>query len=86
MKNSSRFEETMARNLSRSRIGSEISAASSSTRVLNWSHDSSRLRNNCGSWSSAIRRAPCSAADAASRWGGGVVACIAGSIQLISRA
>jgi len=45
MKNSSRFDETMARNLRRSKMGSEASAASSRTRELNCSHDSSRLRN-----------------------------------------
>src|SRR5262245_4948896 len=43
MKNSSRFELTMARNLTRSRRGTEGSSASSRTRWLNASHDSSRL-------------------------------------------
>src|SRR5262245_3013238 len=43
MKNSSRFELKMDRNLTRSRSGTVGSWASSSTRRLNSSHDSSRL-------------------------------------------
>src|ERR1700682_332731 len=45
MKHSSRFELKMARNLTRSRSGTLGSCASSSTRRLNSSHDSSRLMN-----------------------------------------
>jgi hypothetical protein len=41
-----RFEATMARNLSRSTSGTVASRASSSTRSLNPSHDSSRLMNS----------------------------------------
>jgi hypothetical protein len=43
MKNSSRFELTIERNFSRSSSGTLLSAASSSTRWLNSSHESSRL-------------------------------------------
>ena len=43
MKNSSRFDETIPRNLSRSRTEREPSDASSSTRWLNSSQESSRL-------------------------------------------
>ena len=46
MKNSSRFDAAMAANLTRSSSGVEGSAASSSTRSLNASHDSSRLMNS----------------------------------------
>ena len=49
MKNSSRFEATIPRNFSRSAIGSDGSAASSSTRWLNSSQDSSRLMKRRGS-------------------------------------
>src|SRR5882672_3717020 len=45
MKDSSRFELKMARNFTRSRSGTLGSCASSSTRRLNSSHDSSRLMN-----------------------------------------
>src|ERR1700693_4605296 len=45
MKHSSRFELKMARNFTRSRSGTLGSCASSSTRRLNSSHDSSRLMN-----------------------------------------
>ena len=45
MKNSSRFEATMDWNLSRSPRGSAGSTASSSTRSLNSSQESSRFRN-----------------------------------------
>ena len=45
MKNSSRFELKMARNFTRSSRGTLGSCASSSTRRLNSSHDSSRLTN-----------------------------------------
>src|SRR5438132_7478488 len=44
MKNSSRFEPTIARNLTRSRSGFRSSSASASTRRLNASQVSSRLR------------------------------------------
>ena len=53
MKNSSRFEATMAANLTRSSSGTPASAASSSTRSLNASHDSSRLMNSDGSSTAA---------------------------------
>ena len=43
MKNSSRFDEKIARNFSRSMNGTRLSCASSSTRRLNSSHDNSRL-------------------------------------------
>ena len=43
MKNSSRFDATIDRNFSRSRSGTEGSRASSRTRLLNSSQDSSRL-------------------------------------------
>src|SRR5512145_1257353 len=45
MKNSSRFELKIARNFTRSSSGTLGSWASSSTRRLNSSHDSSRLMN-----------------------------------------
>src|ERR1700704_3550124 len=45
MKNSSRFELKMARNFTRSSRGTLGSCASSSTRRLKSSHDSSRLTN-----------------------------------------
>src|SRR2546428_4235576 len=48
MKNSSRFELKMARNLTRSSRGTFGSCASSSTRRLNSSHDNSRLTNASG--------------------------------------
>ena len=44
MKNSSRFDDAMAANLIRSSSGVEGSAASSSTRSLKASHESSRLK------------------------------------------
>ncbi len=44
MKNSSRFEEAIAQNFTRSSSGVLGSSASSSTRELNCSHDSSRLK------------------------------------------
>ena len=43
MKNSSRFDEKMAMNLSRSSSGTVSLSASESTRALNSSQDSSRL-------------------------------------------
>ena len=46
MKNSSRLEATMATNFSRSTSGTLGSRASSSTRSLNPSHESSRLMNS----------------------------------------
>src|SRR5262249_31360469 len=49
MKNSSRFDEKIARNLSRSISGTCGSCASSSTRRLNSSHDNSRLMYRLGS-------------------------------------
>ena len=49
MKNSSRFEAKMARNLMRSSIGTVGSSASSSTRRLNASQLSSRLMYKLGS-------------------------------------
>ena len=52
MKNSSRFELKMARNFTRSSSGTLGSCASSSTRRLNSSHDSSRLTNASASISS----------------------------------
>ena len=45
MKNSSRFDAMIAANFARSSSGLRASAASSSTRSLNASHDSSRLKN-----------------------------------------
>ncbi len=44
MKNSSRFDEVIAQNFNRSSSGTSGSSASSSTRALNCSHDSSRLK------------------------------------------
>src|SRR3954451_22465007 len=49
MKNSSRFEETIARNFTRSSSGTSGSSASCSTRSLKSIHDSSRLKYNPGS-------------------------------------
>ncbi len=43
MKNSSRLDAKMARNLARSYSGTRLSSASARTRALNSSHDSSRL-------------------------------------------
>src|SRR5262244_18957 len=48
MKNSSRFELKMERNFTRSSSGTLGSCASSSTRRLNSSHDTSRLTNASG--------------------------------------
>ena len=48
MKNSSRFDEKIAQNFTRSSSGSSRSAASSSTRALKSSHESSRLRSALG--------------------------------------
>ena len=56
MKNSSRLEKVMARNLSRSSSGQCGSATSSRTRRLNASHDSSRFRYSDGSL--GVGRAP----------------------------
>src|SRR5688572_2676552 len=53
MKNSSRFALKMARNFTRSSSGTLGSWASSSTRRLNSSHDSSRLTNMSGLMSGA---------------------------------
>ena len=53
MKNSSRFEAKIARNRTRSSSGSDGSSASSSTRVLKCSQDTSRSRNRSGSRSGA---------------------------------
>ena len=50
MKNSSRLEAVMARNFARSSTGRVLRAASSSTRSLKASHDSSRLMK----WASVI--------------------------------
>src|SRR5579859_852298 len=47
-KNSSRFDAVMLRNLTRSSRGLLSSSASSSTRSLNFSHESSRLRKYAG--------------------------------------
>ena len=47
MKNSSRFDAAIATNLTRSSSGLPVSAASSSTRSLKASQDSSRLKNSC---------------------------------------
>jgi hypothetical protein len=44
MKNSSRFELTMARNFTRSKSGTSSESASESTRSLNSSQLNSRLR------------------------------------------
>src|SRR4051794_7383882 len=49
MKNSSRFDETIARNFTRSSSGTSGSSASCSTRSLKSIHDSSRLKYNPGS-------------------------------------
>ena len=57
MKNSSRFELKMARNFTRSSSGTLGSCASSSTRRLNSSHDSSRFTNALASISSRPRPA-----------------------------
>ncbi len=51
MKNSSRFDEWMATNLTRSSSGCEASSASSSTRALNSSHESSRFSSLDGALS-----------------------------------
>ena len=53
MKNSSRFDAKMARNRTRSSSGTVGSSASSSTRVLKCSHDTSRSRNLSGGRSGA---------------------------------
>jgi len=45
MKNSSRFEEKIEQNFTRSSSGTDGSSASSSTRALKSSHESSRLRS-----------------------------------------
>ena len=50
MKNSSRFDEKIEQNFTRSSSGTESSAASSSTRALNSSQESSRLRSRSPSW------------------------------------
>jgi len=50
MKNSSRFESEIDRKRSRSSNGWFGLAASSSTRMLKASHDSSRFTNRCGDW------------------------------------
>jgi hypothetical protein len=50
MKNSSRFDEKIEQNLTRSRSGTAGWAASSSTRALNSSHYSSRLSSRSLSW------------------------------------
>ena len=55
MKNSSRFDAAIAANLTRSSSGMVGSAASSSTRSLNASHDSSRLMNRLLSWACGRR-------------------------------
>src|SRR5207302_5613809 len=47
-KNSSRFEAVMLRNFTRSSSGLVSSSASSSTRPLNLSHESSRFRKYAG--------------------------------------
>ena len=48
MKNSSRFDEKIEQNLTRSSSGIDSSAASSSTRALKSSHESSRFRSVAG--------------------------------------
>ena len=48
MKNSSRFEATIAANFTRSSRGFDTSAASSATRSLNASQESSRLKKSSG--------------------------------------
>src|SRR5688500_13086643 len=64
MKNSSKFELKIDRNLTRSRSGFEASSASSNTRALNSSQLSSRLRKLSGEndwWNTAygsFRRLP----------------------------
>ena len=58
MKNSSRFEAQIAANFTRSSSGMSGSAASSSTRSLNASHDSSRLMKRPGSCAFAVMTPP----------------------------
>src|SRR3954454_7754033 len=53
MKYSSRFDVKIPRNLTRSSNGVRSSSASCSTRRLNSSHDTSRLRNSSGDTSPA---------------------------------
>ena len=48
MKNSSRFEEKIAQNLTRSSSGSDSSSMSASTRALKSSHESSRFSSPPG--------------------------------------
>ena len=59
MKNSSRFDATMATNFRRSTSGTVGSRASSSTRSLNPSHDSSRLMNSFAAAGSLTDAAAC---------------------------
>ncbi len=54
MKNSSRFEAKIAQNRARSSSGTCSSSASSSTRWLKRSHDSSRSRNRSSGRSPAV--------------------------------
>ena len=54
MKNSSRLEEVIAINFSRSRIGVVFTSASRSTRRLNFSQLSSRLKKYSGRFRSAL--------------------------------
>ena len=58
MKNSSRLQATMQANFSRSSSGFVASQASSSTRSLNSSQDSSRFRNSSGSRRRGFMRTP----------------------------
>ena len=58
MKNSSRFELKIARNLTRSSSGTVGSRASSRTRRLNWSQLSSRLRYSDGSSRAMVIHVP----------------------------
>ena len=61
MKNSSRLDATMVANFSRSRSGVDGSVASSRTRPLNSSQDTSRLRNEFGlSLAGLLHRGPAS--------------------------
>ena len=59
MKNSSRFEEKIERNLRRSSNGLRSSSASSRTRAWNASRLSSRLKKNCGWAGTASISADC---------------------------
>src|SRR5437660_11834595 len=80
MKNSSRLLLVMARNLRRSRAGTEGSEASSRTRSLNESQDSSRLMNKRESTREGAGRAGSGGGTtdraAARAWAGWLAGCV----------